>query len=223
MKILNFVAEYKNLSRYFNVNWKDNQFLSNIFLQQMLESVESFIEKEVNDKAYNNYDDDSYMDGDGSSIVRSEYDDDESSYYARGRLDSWQSFRSSSPTTPAVLSNNNSNDTTSLSKASEPKPYVDTSTRLAAIFPAKRSSQMKSLILALETVTASFDCLAQQELKYVANSRQELVQTREKYQALVYDHQRISQEVHVRRLIVINVKFVRLITFLSVDLATSSW
>ena len=77
------------------------------------------------------------------------------------------------------------------------EPYVDSATRLAAIFPPERSTKVKALMLAVQTVTASFKCISLDELKFISTTQCDVLQSRDKYQALVHDHQRISQEIEV--------------------------
>lgn len=82
-----------------------------------------------------------------------------------------------------------------------PKPHVDSATRLAALFPAEKSSKAKALILALKTVTAGFNCIAREELRFLSTAQQEVAATRVQYNAVVLDHQRLSQEIEVSFLV----------------------
>jgi len=170
-------------------------------LEQTLESVESFISNEVNNGGHSNYDDyedESTLQSDVMSDPGdddNDYNDDEnSSYYGNyTHRESWDSVRSNSPTTAAITKNGSTS--AGSSKLLSSKHHMDSSARLAAIFSTERSSKAKALVLAVKTVSASLKCIAEGELNYVSGVQQEVLITRDKYSALVHDHQRISQEV----------------------------
>jgi hypothetical protein len=190
----------------------------------MLESVETFINNEVGDGGSDGdgdgyTDDDDYEDSwrqqdeeseapsDDSNRDEDEDEEDEEEDSSRGahaHRESWQSTRSLSPTTAAIRNSSGSSSSSSggtaaaATKTSSSQPYTESSARLAAIFSPERSSQAKALVVAVKTVTASFKCISEEELEYIANTRHEVLHTRNKYQALVHDHQRISQEIEVR-------------------------
>lgn len=159
----------------------------------MLESVEIFVNNEVNGYGESNEvdsltprSDDNFDDG-----FQDDYRSDDESSYAFSPRESWQSTRSTSPTTAAIL------NSSSRSSVTKPKPYTESSARLAAIFPSSKSSKAKALLVAVKTVSASLKCISESELKYIASTQNEVIAMREKYRALVHDHQRICQEIEV--------------------------
>lgn len=185
--------------------------------------METFISNEVNggngyddDDSYQDQDDDHYI-GDDSTYRSNSFDDgdiynDESSHGGYSHRESWQSTRSTSPTTAAIINSSSSssvgsynntrsrNNSTSqaMKKNSVSQPYTDTASRLSTIFPPERSTKAKALMLAVKTVTASFQCISMEQLQFITNAQRELLQGRDKYQSLVHDHLRISQEIEVR-------------------------
>lgn len=169
-------------------------------LENTIQSVEDFVSNEVDgggldyesaDESHRYYNDDesmqySYMD-----------EDEETTNYERTPCNSWQSNRSGSPITSAILgkSRERTQSISSPKASSVSKTYTSTASRLAATFPVETSSKAKSLMVALKTVSASFDCMSRKEVEHSRSLHKELSKSRDRYHALVTDHQRISQEI----------------------------